>query len=125
MPLQSKVASGVLGGTVGAILAACICAAGQTAKGPVDTGVRAGAAGAGAPLPGLTADETAFFQDGLSRFQEVEIVTGGNNNGLGPRFNAVQCSSCHAQPGVGGSSPAQNPMIAVATLDGAKNTVPW
>jgi CxxC motif-containing protein (DUF1111 family) len=26
---------------------------------------------------------------------------------------------------MGGSSPAQNPMVAVATLDGAKNVVPW
>ncbi len=125
MPLQSKVASKVFGGTVAAVLAACVCAGGQTAQGPVDPGVRAGAAGAGGPLPGLTADETVFFQDGLSRFQDVETVTGGNNTGLGPRFNSVQCFSCHSQPSAGGSSPAQNPLIAVATLDGAKNTVPW
>ena len=76
-------------------------------------------------MPGLTADETAFFNDGLARFAEIEVVTGGNNNGLGPRFNSNQCLSCHAQPAAGGSSPAQNPMIAVATLNGAKNVVPW
>jgi CxxC motif-containing protein (DUF1111 family) len=73
----------------------------------------------------LTADETAFFQDGQQRFTDVESVTGGKNNGLGPRFNSNQCMSCHAQPEEGGSSPAQNPMIAVATFNGAKNTVPW
>jgi CxxC motif-containing protein (DUF1111 family) len=125
MPLRSAVARKVLGGIYTTVLAACVCSAGQTAQRPVDPGVRAGAAGAGAPLPGLTTDETAFFQDGLSRFQDVETVTGGNNTGLGPRFNSVQCFSCHSQPSVGGTSPAQNPLIAVATLAGAKNAVPW
>jgi CxxC motif-containing protein (DUF1111 family) len=91
----------------------------------VDPGVRGGPAGAGGPLKGLTADETAYFQDGQRRFTDVESVTGGANNGLGPRFNSNQCMSCHAQPEEGGSSPAQNPLIAVATLNGAKNAVPW
>src|SRR6202035_1003173 len=49
----------------------------------------------------------------------------GNNNGLGPRFNSNQCLSCHAQPAAGGSSPARNPLIGIATLNGARNTVPW
>ena len=93
--------------------------------GPVDPGVRGGAAGVGGPLTGLTADETAFFVDGMARFAEVESVTKGANNGLGPRFNSNQCLSCHSQPESGGSSPAENPLIAVATLDGAKNKVPW
>jgi len=98
---------------------------GQSKKAPVDPGVRGGPAGAGTPLKGLTADETTFFQDGLARFAEIETVTNGTNNGLGPRFNSNQCLSCHSQPGPGGTSPVQNPMIAVATLNGAKNTVPW
>jgi CxxC motif-containing protein (DUF1111 family) len=97
----------------------------QAPRAPVDPGVRAGAAGAGTPLTGLTADETAFFQDGLARFAAVESVTGGKNNGLGPRFNSNSCLSCHAQPSVGGSSPAANPEIVIATLQGAKNVVPW
>jgi CxxC motif-containing protein (DUF1111 family) len=84
-----------------------------------------GPAAPGGPLAALTADETAFFQDGLARFQDVETVSGGNNTGLGPRFNSNQCLSCHSQPSAGGSSPEQNPLIAVATLDGAKNSVPW
>lgn len=91
----------------------------------VDPGVRGGSPGAGGPLSGLTADETAFFQDGVGRFAETEVVQGGSNNGLGPRFNSNQCLSCHAQPAGGGTSPAQNPEIAVATLNGAKNVVPW
>ncbi len=100
-------------------------ASAQKSKAPVDPGVRGGAAGAGTPLPGLTADESAFFKDGLQRFADVEVVTGGNNNGLGPRFNSNQCLACHLQPAGGGSSPAQNPSIAVATLNGATNVVPW
>jgi CxxC motif-containing protein (DUF1111 family) len=110
---------------VAGALATCIYARGQAAAGPVDPGVRGGPPGAGAPLEGLTADETAFFQDGLARFAEVESVTGGENNGLGPRFNSNQCLSCHVQPSVGGTSPATNPLIAIATLEGAKNVVPW
>ena len=91
----------------------------------VDPGVRAGPPGAGAPLKGLTADESTFFQDGQGRFAQIEVVRGGANNGLGPRFNSNQCLSCHAQPAAGGSSPAQNPLIQIATLKGAKNTMPW
>lgn len=106
-------------------LATCGCSLAQTKTGPIDPGVRGGAAGAGGPLSGLTADEAAFFEDGLSRFAEIESVTKGANNGLGPRYNSNQCLSCHAQPGAGGSSPAQNPQVAVASLNGAKNTVPW
>jgi hypothetical protein len=90
-------------------LAACVYAAGQTKAGPVDPGVRGGPVGAGAPLNGLTADEAAFFQDGLARFAQVETVTKGANNGLGPRFNSNQCLSCHSQPNAGGSSLAQIP----------------
>src|SRR6266702_3830550 len=93
--------------------------------GPVDPGVRDGSSGVGGPLKGLTPDETAFFVDGMARFAEVDGVTRGANNGLGPRFNSNQCLSCHSQPESGGSSPAENPLIAVATQSGAKNKVPW
>jgi CxxC motif-containing protein (DUF1111 family) len=94
-----------------------------------DPGVRHAAADNGppAPLAGLTADELAFFQDGLARFSTVKVVASatGDNSGLGPRFNSNQCSSCHLQPFVGGSSPAVNPLLAVARADGAMNAVPW
>jgi CxxC motif-containing protein (DUF1111 family) len=91
----------------------------------VDPGVRGGAAGAGGPLQGLTADETTFFLDGQARFAEIEVVNNGSNNGLGPRFNSNQCFSCHSQPSMGGTSPAKNPLPDVAALAGAKNVVPW
>ncbi|MGB7281529.1 MAG: di-heme oxidoredictase family protein [Candidatus Acidiferrum sp.] len=130
-----RVARMSLGAIVAALLATGVFTFGQSKPGqtkssqtrsvPVDPGVRGGPAGGGTPLKGLTADETAFFQDGMARFQEIEVVTGGANNGLGPRFNSNQCFSCHSQPAIGGTSPAQNPLPAVATLDGAKNAVPW
>src|SRR5260370_9219721 len=103
----------------------CVRTWAQKVKMPVDSGMRGGTAGAGTPLQGLTADENAFFKDGLVRFADIEVVTRGNNNGLGPRFNSNQCLSCHSQPAAGGSSPARNPLIEIATLNGAKNVVPW
>jgi CxxC motif-containing protein (DUF1111 family) len=73
-----------------------------------------------------------FFTSATARFQEVDSVSGGiePGNGLGPRFNSNSCASCHSFPTVGGSSPPNamgftgNPQIAVATLDGATNTIP-
>src|SRR5712692_3012714 len=91
----------------GVLLLAGGAAATLTVK---DPGVRRGPAGAGSPLPGLTSAELAFFQTGLATFLEVEAV----KDGLGPRFNLDTCSGCHAQPAIGGTSPAVNPQIAVA-----------
>src|SRR3984893_16886931 len=126
MTTRQKVALRAFGAFVAAILATSwVRTSAQTVKVPVDPGVRGGAAGAGSPLQGLTADESAFFRDGLTRFADIEVVTGGNNNGLGPRFNSNQCLSCHSQPAAGGSSPALNPLIGIATLNGARNVVPW
>src|SRR6202051_4173445 len=112
-------------GIVAVALATCVYTLGQSRSGPADQGVRGGPAGAGTALKGLTADETAFFQNGQARFAEIEVVTKGGNNGLGPRFNSTHCFSCHSQPDAGGSSPAKNPLPVVAGLNGAKNTVPW
>jgi len=120
-----KIALKSFDGIVAVAVATGVYTLAQTRTAPVDPGVRAGSEGAGSPLKGLTADETAFFQDGLARFANVEVVTRGTNNGLGPRFNSNQCLSCHSQPAAGGSSPARNPLFDVASLNGAKNTVPW
>src|ERR1700676_2484602 len=122
MTTRQKVASRAFDAFVAAVLATwCVHTSAQTVKVPVDPGVRGGVAGAGTPLPGLTADEDAFFRDGLVRFAQIEVVTGGNNSGLGPRFNSNQCLSCHSQPAAGGSSPARNPSIGIATLNGEQN----
>jgi CxxC motif-containing protein (DUF1111 family) len=83
------------------------------------------------PLPSVNANAPTgildFFDNGLGRFQEVEVVSGGVNNGLGPRFNLNSCSGCHAQPAVGGSSPPSNPefqIIAQGIASGSTNTLP-
>ncbi|HXY23301.1 MAG TPA: di-heme oxidoredictase family protein [Candidatus Acidoferrum sp.] len=107
------------------------------AFGQTDPGVRPGAINgqAGAtpmnPLPLQSVNSTdgsmQFFQNGLTRFQEVEVVKGGANNGLGPRFNFNQCSGCHAQPAIGGTGPANNPqsqVIANGIVNGSTNTIP-
>ena len=85
-----------------------------------DPGVRAGAAGAGDPLPGLTQFELDFFHVGLEDFEEAE----GIGDGMGPRFNLDGCGGCHLHPDIGGTSPALNPQVALATAFGARNTVP-
>jgi CxxC motif-containing protein (DUF1111 family) len=102
----------------------------------VDPGPRGGAAGAGGSFATLGATEQAVFTQALARFQEVDSVSGKipgePGNGLGPTFNGNSCVMCHGQPAAGGSSPglaspqnpAPNPQVALATLDGAKNTVP-
>jgi CxxC motif-containing protein (DUF1111 family) len=83
-----------------------------------DPGVRGGDAGAGAPLPGLTAGQNEYFVAGKAEFAEAEDVA----DGLGPRMNLDSCGGCHSQPAVGGTSPAVNPQVAFATL--GRDTVP-
>jgi len=85
-----------------------------------DPGVRGGAAGAGGAIAGLSKTEIAFFAASRDTFQEVDDVPGG----LGPRMNLDQCSGCHAQPAVGGTSPFVNPQVAFANKDGGTNFVP-
>jgi CxxC motif-containing protein (DUF1111 family) len=99
-----------------------------------DPGVRGGTVDSGQPLASLaqTPGASDFFANGLLRFQEVETVQGGLDNGLGPRFNSNQCSSCHSQPAIGGTSPSTtvfpfvgpNPETLVYSLDGAQNSLP-
>lgn len=106
-----------------------------------DPGVRGGPAGAGT----FQATLTQFEQESECPSQQTFMQTIGvpvgeitNNNcagspfpvviqsgGLGPAFNSNSCSSCHAQPAVGGSSPASNPLFGVYNLMGAKNAMPF
>ncbi|HTS37840.1 MAG TPA: di-heme oxidoredictase family protein [Candidatus Solibacter sp.] len=99
----------------------------QNAISAHDPGVRSGPAAAGGQLQGLTANQQAFFLAGMADFNEIDSVRGtvtGTGAGLGPRFNAESCAQCHAAPATGGSSPAINPQVAVATDQGASNQVP-
>src|ERR1700726_3010940 len=95
----------------------------------VDPGPRGAPAGAGAPIAGLSPDQTDFFNDALMRFQHTEGVV----NGLGPTFNGDSCGICHSQPAIGGTSPSlnafptvgPNPQVKLANLMGATNTIPF
>src|SRR5580700_11312589 len=105
----------------------------------IDPGVRGGAINGQpgatqttpAPLSSVTNEMPTgvleFFQNGEGRFQEVEQVNTGANVGLGPRFNFVSCSGCHAQPAIGGSGAASNPQFAAiknGLVSGSTNTIP-
>ena len=101
-----------------------------TALAQTDPGVQSGNRGTGAALSSVMSDSPsgilAFFTDGQTRFQEVESVSGGANNGLGPRFNENQCSSCHAQPAIGGTGAAVNPQFGIAGSSAApKDATPY
>lgn len=94
-----------------------------------DPGVQSASRGTGAALSSVLSNSPsgilAFFTDGQTRFQEVETVSGGANVGLGPRFNANQCSICHAQPAIGGTGPATNPQFLFTSNGVAPgNTMP-
>src|SRR5436189_5532045 len=85
-----------------------------------DPGVRGGAAGAGAPIAGLSATELALFNAGKDDFEEQEKAA----DGLAPTMNLDGCAGCHLHPAVGGTSPAVNPQVAFARANGATNAVP-
>ena len=101
-----------------------------------DPGPRPGSAAAGSFFPTLNSNEQTFFNQAQLRFQEVNSVSGTiagePSGGLGPTFNGNSCAQCHAQPTIGGASPGlispqnsiPNPQVALATLDGASNSVP-
>ena len=117
-----------------AILALSLLAAGANGQtpskttSPKDPGVRNGPAGAGGAANSLTGSELILFNTGKQTFSEVDSVFGAlpgeTDSGLGPSFNMNSCAGCHAFPAIGGSSPQVNPQVAVATLHGARNTVP-
>ncbi len=97
-----------------------------------DPGPRGGPPGAGGTFTVLdntsaanNAADLAFFGEVFLRFQEVDSVSGTieGGSGLGPGYNNNSCAACHAQPAMGGSSPATNPQVAnnFSHLDGASN----
>jgi CxxC motif-containing protein (DUF1111 family) len=90
-----------------------------------DPGLQTANRGTGAALASVNPNDGTqqFFLDGQSRFQDVESVSNSptGNNGLGPRFNSNSCSSCHAQPAVGGTGPAVNPQASFVSSGVAPN----
>ncbi len=118
------------------ILTVALFSSSIAVNGQSDPGPRAGAAGAGGFYPTLNSNETYYFTQALTRFQEIDSVTGAepgtNGGGLGPTFNGNSCAQCHAQPAIGGSSPGltspqnpvPNPQVALATEYHASNALP-
>jgi len=102
------------------VLGASLILFSGAAMAQVDPGVRGGTPGAGQPVAGLNAQQQAFFAETKGRFSKTDGVA----DGLGPRFNSDSCSSCHSQPAVGGTSPANNPQIVAANAAGAQNNIP-
>jgi CxxC motif-containing protein (DUF1111 family) len=97
-----------------------------------DPGVQSGNRGTGAAFSSVLSNSPSgilsFFTDGQNRFQDVESVSNSptGNNGLGPRFNSNSCSSCHAQPAVGGTGAAMNPQFSFTSNGTApKDTTPY
>src|SRR6185369_13568037 len=123
--------------------AGCVGVAQTPTINATDPGPRPGPAGAGSALAGLTLQEQALFDGSQEAFEEVDSVSGDgvvdangkaeDGKGLGPGFNGNSCAMCHAEPAVGGTSPGMNsrihpvpnPQIALATLRGATNPVPF
>lgn len=56
---------------------------------------------AGEALPGTSDDDLEIFERGREVMEREFLVA----EGLGPRFNAVSCASCHQRPVAGGSGP--------------------
>jgi CxxC motif-containing protein (DUF1111 family) len=53
----------------------------------------------GGPLPGLTGEELARWQEGYNQFTRIFTV----EEGLGPAFNENSCNACHSDPTTGGT----------------------
>lgn len=79
------------------------------------------AATLGSPLPNLTSLETTLFNGGLTEFNKTWDPT----QGLGPVFTQIQCSVCHADPGVaGGNSKMGITFVGKYNSDGTYSDLP-
>jgi CxxC motif-containing protein (DUF1111 family) len=110
--------------TVLVVFAVAILLHAQTAK---DPGVRPTPIGAGSYYGNLPAAQVSMEPDFTAAFNRAVVVPntpGTPGGGLGPVFNSNSCASCHAQPAVGGSSPANNPLFSVYQENGAINSMP-
>src|ERR1700680_2130689 len=111
------------------LLLSCLTCSPQLHSQAVDPGPRGGNIDAGETVAGLSVDQMRFFTDAVKRFKSPDT----DKSGLGPTYNGNNCGTCHSQPANGGSSPSTtafpfvgpNPQVALATLDGAKNYIPF
>jgi len=93
-------------------------------SGAVDPGVRGGPAGAGQFIPGLTNPQLAVAVRGQQDFNAINTVQ-GPDPGLGPRYDAIHCTTCHVQPAFGGSGGFNNGLFQDYQVDGAFNYMPF
>jgi len=112
-----------------ALTIAVLCLSGINSA-QTDPGVQGGNRGTGAALSSVQSDDNAgilaMFTNGQSRFQEVDAVSGAGDTGLGPRFNSNSCSSCHAQPAIGGSGAANNSQATfISTGVAPRDSMPY
>ena len=111
---------------IGAALAILLAASHLKAQSAaIDPGVRGGALGAGQFFSGLSTNQLTIANNAKKSFGQIVSVQQANKNGLGPRFNSNQCSNCHAQPAVGGSTGPNNGLFQVYDTDGATNYMPF
>jgi CxxC motif-containing protein (DUF1111 family) len=106
-----------------ALLTSCLTGVLFAQAKAVDPGVRKGL-NAGTFFANMTVNQKAEQAGFRNVFFEVNNQT-TTPVGLGPAFSSDSCSSCHAQPAQGGSSPASNPLFAIYQLNGATNTMPF
>src|SRR5262245_11120367 len=66
------------------------------------------------PLPGLTADERARFDEG----EEIFEGTFTAEQGLGPLFNAEGCAVCHSEPTDGGAGAIREVHVSAFGAEG-------
>src|SRR5262245_41900911 len=75
----------------------------------------------GDPVSGLTAAERAAFDRGKLVFQRRFTP----EDGLGPRYNATSCESCHSVPTTGGSAQLyRNFFVGMAGAPGHQTPIP-
>jgi CxxC motif-containing protein (DUF1111 family) len=76
----------------------------------------------GDPLPGLTAEELARFEEGKEEFSEEEEI----DEGVGPVFNEASCVACHLGPGtaVGGTTQRLETRFGRLRADGTFDPMP-
>lgn len=92
-----------------------------------DPGVRQTPSKSGTSFKDLTPVQHQLFIDGHQIFNEAASVQGTipvTRSGLGPRFNLDSCGGCHNYPHHGGTTPALNPQLELATREEASNDAP-
>jgi CxxC motif-containing protein (DUF1111 family) len=75
----------------------------------------------GGPIAGLTSAERAAFERGRVVFERRFTP----EDGLGPRYNAVSCESCHSAPVTGGSAQLyRNFYLGMVGVPGRQTPIP-